>query len=62
MGTVYSTPDFLKGYIQIGICNLIPVMLPGGADRLIQEQTKASDAQIVQMRAIGKMLWDTGRG
>jgi hypothetical protein len=60
MGTVYSTPDFLKGYIQIGIRNHIPVMLPGGADRLIQEQTKAPDAQIVQMRALGKMLWDAG--
>jgi hypothetical protein len=60
MGTVYSTPDFLKGYIAVGIRNHIPVMLPGGADRLIQEQTKAPDAQIAQMRALGKMLWDAG--
>jgi|GEM_PF-4645727 hypothetical protein len=61
MSTAYNTPDFLKGYIQIGIRNHCPVLLPGGADRLIQTQTKASDAQIIQMRALGKMLWDDNR-
>jgi predicted glycoside hydrolase/deacetylase ChbG (UPF0249 family) len=60
MGTVYATPEFLKRYLQLGIKSHIPVMLPGGADRLIQEQLKAPDAQIAQMRALGKMLWDAG--
>jgi chitin disaccharide deacetylase len=60
MGTVYGSPEFLMRYIQIGIKNHIPVMLPGGADILIQEQTKLPDATIQQMRALGKMLWNAG--
>ena len=35
-------------------------MLPGGADVLIQEQTKLPDATIEQMRVLGKMLWNAG--
>ena len=35
-------------------------MLPGGADVLIQEQTKFPDATIDQMRMLGKMLWNAG--
>jgi chitin disaccharide deacetylase len=60
MGTVYGTADFLMRYIKIGIKSHIPVMLPGGADVLIQAQTHLSDAFIVQMRALGKQLWDAG--
>jgi hypothetical protein len=60
MGTVYARPDFLQEYIQIGIRNRIPVMLPGGEDRLIQEQMKAPDALVVQLRKLGKMAWDAG--
>jgi len=60
MGTVYATPEFLKRYLQLGIKNHIPVMLPGGSDRLIQEQTRFSDQQIDQLRAIGTTLWNAG--
>ncbi len=60
MGTVFGTPEFLMRYISIGIKNHIPVMLPGGADVLIQEQTKLPDATIEQMRMLGKMLWNAG--
>ncbi len=60
MGTVYGSPEFLMRYIQIGIKNHIPVMLPGGADVLIQEQTKFPDATIQQMRVLGTMLWNAG--
>lgn len=60
MGTVYATPAFLMRYIQLGIKNHIPVMLPGGADKLIREQSGLSDQQIEQIRALGKMLWDGG--
>lgn len=60
MGTVYGSPEFLMRYIQIGIKNHIPVMLPGGADILIKEQTKLPDATIQQMRALGSMLWKAG--
>jgi chitin disaccharide deacetylase len=60
MGTVYATPEFLKKYLQAGITNHIPVMLPGGADKLIQQQTGSSDAQIANLRALGTMLWNAG--
>jgi chitin disaccharide deacetylase len=60
MGTVYATPAFLMRYIQLGIKNHIPVMLPGGADKLIQLQTGFSDQQIAGIRSLGKMLWDAG--
>jgi hypothetical protein len=60
MGTVYATPEFLKRYLQLGIKNHIPVMLPGGADRLIREQARLSDQQVDQFRAIGTTLWNAG--
>jgi len=60
MGTVYGTPGFLMKYISLGIQNHIPVMLPGGADVLIQSETHLPDATIFEMRALGKQLWTAG--
>ncbi|HTI08988.1 MAG TPA: polysaccharide deacetylase family protein, partial [Puia sp.] len=60
MGTVYSTPDYLTRYMRLGMKHHIPVMLPGGADKLIQEQTGLTDQAIGQMRLLGKTLWDAG--
>ncbi len=60
MGAVFGTPEFLMRYIQLGIKNHIPVMLPGGKDQLIQAQMRLPDASVEQMRKIGKMLWDAG--
>jgi hypothetical protein len=60
MGTVYGSPEFLLKYINLGIENHIPVMLPGGADVLIQSETHLPDATIIQMRALGKQLWTAG--
>ena len=60
MGTVYATPAFLKEYMRLGIATHIPVMFPGGADRLIQQQTGFTDTQIQQFRALGDTLWNAG--
>ena len=60
MGTVFATPAFLERYIKVGMENRIPIMLPGGHDYLIQLETHAPDAQVLQMRTIGKTLWDAG--
>src|SRR3984957_13434615 len=60
MGTVYASPTFLERYIRLGIINHIPVMLPGGADKLIQQQTGFSNAQVGQIRALGATLWHAG--
>jgi chitin disaccharide deacetylase len=60
MGTLFASPALIQVYVKLGIENHIPVMMPGGHDVLIQQQTHFSDAQIQQIRAIGKMLWDAG--
>jgi len=60
MGTVYGSPEFLMRYINLGINTHTPVMLPGGADVLIQAQMHFSDALITQLRQLGKMLWNAG--
>jgi hypothetical protein len=60
MGTVYGTPGFLMRYINLGIKNHIPVMLPGGKDVLIREQMHFDDATIAQIQQLGKLLWNAG--
>jgi chitin disaccharide deacetylase len=60
MGTVYGSPGFLMRYINLGIKNHIPVMLPGGADVLIQAQMHFPEATLTQIRQLGKLLWNAG--
>jgi len=60
MGTVYATPQFLEAYIELGIKSHIPVMLPGGADRLIQKENHLADQQLAGIQALGKKLWAAG--
>jgi hypothetical protein len=60
MGTVYATPGFLMRYVQLGIKNHIPVMVPAGKDELIQEEMHLSDTLVAGIRRIGRMLWDAG--
>jgi chitin disaccharide deacetylase len=60
MGTVYATQQFLMAYIQLGIKNHIPVMLPGGADKLILQQGSLTAQQAPGIRTLGKLLWNAG--
>lgn len=60
MGTLFATPAFLERYVKVGIEKNIPVMLPGGHNTLIQSEMKAPDAQVQQLRQIGKILWSGG--
>ena len=60
MGTLYATPAFTERYIKVGIENQIPLMLPGGHDRLIQQEMNLPDAMIQQMRLTGKQVWNAG--
>ena len=60
MGTVYATRQFLMAYIQLGIKNHIPVMLPGGADKLIMQQGSLNEQQVAGIRTLGKLLWNAG--
>ena len=60
MGTLFASAAFLEKYIKLGIENHIPVMLPGGDDILIQQQTHTPDVFINQLRSAGKTLWAAG--
>ena len=60
MGTLFATPAFLAKYIQLGIDNNIPVMLPGGHASVINDQMKFGEAALAQMRSIGETLWNAG--
>ncbi len=60
MGTLFAIPSFTEKYIMLGIENNIPVMMPGGRAKLIQQQTHFPDAQMEQLRLTGKALWDAG--
>ncbi|MEO8416574.1 MAG: polysaccharide deacetylase family protein, partial [Ginsengibacter sp.] len=60
MGTLFASPEFLKRYMKVGMENHIPVMLPGGNDVLIREETQSPDAIIKQFRDLGDTLWKAG--
>lgn len=60
MGTLFASPAFMQKYIQLGIENHIPVMMPAGNDKLIQDEMHAPDALITQLRTVGKLLWNAG--
>ena len=60
MGTVYNSPAFLIRYMRLGMKNHIPVMLPGGHDKLIQKESNLPDAALTNFRALGKTLWTAG--
>lgn len=57
MGTLFATPAFLERYIKLGIEKNTPVMLPGGHNSLIKQETGTSDERLQQMRTLGQMLW-----
>lgn len=38
MGTLFATPEFLMAYVQAGIENGIPVMIPAGHNTLLREE------------------------
>ena len=60
MGTVFASPAFLERYIKVGISESIPVMVPGGHARNIQQEMNLPEASMLQLRAIGNMLWSAG--
>lgn len=60
MGTLFASPAFMQKYIQLGMENHIPVMMPAGNDKLIQDEMHAPNALIQQLQAVGKILWNAG--
>lgn len=60
MGTLFGSPAFMQRYIKVGIENHIPIMMPGGHDKVIQGEMHAPDALVKQLQEAGKMLWNAG--
>ena len=60
MGTLFATPAFLQAYIHLGIRHHIPVMFPGGHDSYLRQQMHMDDAQLQQLQAMGRLLWQAG--
>ena len=60
MGTLFASPSFIQKYIQLGMENHIPVMMPAGNDKLIQNEMHAPNTTIQQLQAVGKILWNAG--
>jgi hypothetical protein len=56
MGTLFANPDFLMRYINVGIENHIPVMLPAGHASLIKVTNHMPEAQIGQIRKLGNVM------
>jgi len=75
MGTLFASEDYLKKYIQLGIEKKIPVMFPGGNNKMLAapiiEKLKAAgkwkEGMVLpkpfdQKKAaeVGKMIWNAG--
>jgi len=60
MGTLLATPGFTQKYVQLGIENHIPVMLPAGHATLIKADMNPSASLLLLLRTVGKKLWDAG--
>ena len=60
MGTLFGSPQFIQQYMRLGMEHRIPVMLPAGKDKLIQDEMHAPDATIQALQQAGKMLWSAG--
>lgn len=60
MGTLFGSPAFLQQYMRLGIENHIPVMMPGGNNKMIQDEMHAPDTLMQGLRQLGTMLWNAG--
>ncbi|KIC90920.1 polysaccharide deacetylase family protein [Flavihumibacter sp. ZG627] len=60
MGTLFATPSFLLAYIQTGIREHIPVMLPGGHNTLVRKTNPMAVKQEQQIKQLAQTLWNAG--
>jgi hypothetical protein len=57
MGAVFASPQFFRRYVQLGIENGIPVMVPGGH---LQYSARSQSPLGPMIRQAAKQLWDAG--
>jgi len=60
MGTLFATPAFLERYIKVGEENKIPLMFPGGHDKIISKQMAMPPAQVQTLQKLGLQIWNAG--
>jgi len=60
MGTLFAHPTFLEKYIQLGLDQHIPVMIPVGHLTLMKIATPLEEGTIHYIRQIGAKLWASG--
>jgi chitin disaccharide deacetylase len=68
MGALFSSPKFIKKYVELGIEYQIPIMLPGGHSTALSKQLKDEGSKSVfsvpvevrMARMVGKRVWNKG--
>lgn len=60
MGTLFAHPHFLEKYIQLGLEQKIPVMIPAGHLTLMKVGATLDDGTIHYIRQVGAELWAGG--
>ncbi len=60
MGTLFATRAYLERYIKVGIENRIPVMFPGGNNKLLAANMKGGADLLKDAAAVGEMIWKAG--
>lgn len=60
MGTVFAEPSFLMQYIQIGIREKIPVMMPGGHNTVLFTDDPSLAQRKAETTMLGNLLWNAG--
>lgn len=60
MGTLFAHIPFLERYIKVGIEYGIPVMFPGGNNKLLNEAKRADLETLKKTKEIGEMIWKAG--
>ena len=60
MGTLFATPEFMQRYVQLGIENKIPVMMPGGHNTMLVAESKLTPEIHQSLMQVGQLLWTSG--
>jgi len=58
MGAIFARAEYVARYVKVGIEFKIPLMMPGGHNTMISQQS--TQVEIAQLREVGKMLWSAG--
>ena len=60
MGTLFATPEFMQRYVQLGVENKIPVMMPGGHNTMLVAESKLTPEIQQNLQQVGQLLWSSG--